>query len=198
MITKNQDPGLDILDTGYRVTYEQLNTLIAFLDIWRRLAMWIRSLVTSIVYDLDNKDATVNELFRIPSELYDTLRIFYGPTIAQQILNLLTNFITSVWRLVEAMKTGDQENVDASTQQLYQTADELAAFLAPINIYWDEQQWRSLLNQTIRLLIDEVVFALSKNHEQEIIAFNRMQEIASLMGSYMARGIIARSMGTEE
>ncbi len=195
MATKNQDLYTQFPETTYRITYEQMSTLIAFLELWSQLAMWTRSLVVSTAENLENKTATVNHLFTIPTDLYYTFRIFYGSAISQQLLNLLTNFITNEWRLIDALKAGNRENVDESTVRIYQTADDLAAMLSRINVYWDEEQWKSLLYQFIRLMIDEMVAMMAGEYEREIEIYRRLEESAKLIGSYMARGIIARSAG---
>lgn len=193
MVRINQEV-TQIPESGYLVTYEQLNTLITFLKLWSQLGMWTRSLMVSIVGNLENKTAVVNQLFSIPTEFYNTFRIFYGPVISQQLLNLLTNFITNEWSLIDALNSGDQERADDSTISLYQSADELASLLSKLNIYWDEDQWKSLLYQYIKLLIDEMVAMLAGDHEREIEIYNRMDDVTDLLGSYMARGI-AGGMG---
>lgn len=195
MATKNKDIESQIGETSYRITYEQLNTLISFLKLWSQLAMWTRSLVISTVGDLENKTSVVNQLFSIPTELYYAFRIFYGSSISQELLNLMTNFVSNEWRLIDALKEGNRDVVDQSTAGIYQTADEIAALLSRINVYWDQEQWRSLLYQYIRLLIDEMVASMAGEHEREIEIYKRLEETAELIGSYMARGIIARSAG---
>ena len=193
MADKSQN-NIDIIQDGnYSATYEQVNTLITFQKLWTKLSMWLRSLLISTAEDLDNKEAVTYELYRIPTEFYNIFKVFYGPLISQQFLKLLSTFVTSARQLIEAMKGGDSEAVNSAAAQMYQTADQLAEFLSRINIYWDEDQWKYLLNQFVKLFIDETVAMLSGNYEQEIIIFNRLDDITDIMGSYMARGIIARS-----
>lgn len=197
MVNANQETGNILPEINYLLTYEQMNTLITFEKLWTELSMWLRSLIVSITGNLGNKEAVTNQLFSIPSDFYNVFRVFYGPVISQKFLNLLSNFVTNIWMLIEALNNDDKEGVDSSTVQLYQNADELAKFLSQINVYWDESQWKYLLYQFIRLLIDEVVATLAGNYEQEIIIFNRLDDITDIMGSYMARGIIARSINNE-
>ncbi len=196
MAKKNQEDLL-LPETGYTITYEQLNTLLEFLRLWSQLAMWTRSLVISTVGNLGNVTAIANHLYSIPAEFYRVFRIFYGPTLAQQLTNLLTDFITIQWRLIEAMQEGNQQTVDELTVKLYQAADVFAEFFAKLNIYWDEDQWKSLLYQYIRLVIEDMIAAMSEDHAKEIEVYRRLEDVAELIGSYMARGIIARSLALE-
>ena len=196
MVIKNQDIN-QLLGAGYSVTYEQLNTLIAFLKLWSQFGMWTRALMTSTVGNLENREAVISQLYEISTEMYNTFRIFYGPYIFQQFLNLLNNFITNEWKLIEALENGDNEGADESTVRLYKTADELADLLSRLNVYWEEDQWKSLLYQYIRLMVDEMVALMSGEYEREIGIYKRLDETAELIGNYMARGIIARSTGPE-
>lgn len=182
-------------EIGYSITYEQVNTLIAFLRLWAQMLSWTRELMVSTVGNLDNKTAVVNQLFTIPTEMYNVFRIFYGSAISQQFLNIVTNFITNQWQLTEALKEGDRELVDEIMMRIYQNADGISALLAETNVYWDEEQWKSLLYQYIRLQIDEMVAMLSGNYERDIEIYKRWEDVSELIGSYMARGIIARSAG---
>lgn len=193
MVKKNQET-IPVPDIGYLITYEQLNILLEFLRLWNQLAMWTRSLIFSTVHNVENKNAIVNYLYTIPAEFYNVFRLFYGPAIAQQILNLLTNFITAQWRLTDALKAGDKQIIDEMTMTLYHTADEIAEYIAPLNIYWDASQWRSLLYQYIRLVIEEMVAMMAGEHDKEIEIHHRLEEVGRLIASYMARGIIARNL----
>ena len=193
MVKKNQET-LPIPNIGYPITYEQLNILLEFLRLWSQLAMWTRSLILSTVNDTGNKTAVINHLYSIPTEFYRAFRIFYGAAISQQILNLLTNFITAQWRLIHALHEGNQQLVDELTITLYQTADQFAEYIAPLNVYWDVNHWKSLLYQYIRLVIDEMVAMMAGDHDKEIEIHRRLDDVAEIIGSYMARGIIARNL----
>lgn len=193
MVSVNQEMDSILPEFGYTVTNEQMNTLIMFQKMWSYLSTWLRSLLISTVENLENKEAVTHQLYSIPSKFYDIFRVFYGPAIAQQFLNLLTNFLTSAMNLIEALKTGENELVDSSTVRMYQIADELARFLSQINVYWEEEQWRNLLQQFISLFINETVEMLAGNYDREIAIFNKLDDITDIMGSYMARGIIAGS-----
>ncbi|MDF3002522.1 MAG: hypothetical protein K0Q48_2641 [Bacillota bacterium] len=193
MVKKSQET-LPIPDIGYLISYEQLNILLEFLRLWSQLAMWTRSLILSTVNDTANKTAVVNHLYTIPTEFYRAFRIFYGTAISQQILNLLTNFITAQWRLIHALQEGNQQLVDELTVTLYQTADAFAEYIAPLNVYWDVNHWKSLLYQYIRLVIDEMIAMMTGEHDKEIEIHRRLDDVAEIIGSYMARGIIARNL----
>lgn len=193
MVNNNQNIETIIPETQYLITYEQMNTIITFLRHWTNIASWTRAYLRATVYDLPYLNATFNQLYNIPSEFYNSISIFYGTKIAQEFINLLSNFTMSEMRLIEGMNSGDQELVNTNTTQLYQNAGELASFLSKINVYWDEDIWKNFLYQYIKMTIDEIIALMGGNFEQEIAIYNSLEDITVLMGSYMARGIIASS-----
>jgi len=171
-----------------------MNILINYQSLWANLALWIRSVMRSTVFNTPDLQTNVNQLFnKVPQDFYNAFWLFYGQEISQYFLNYLTRFIASALQLINAYRDNDIETINASTRQWYQSADDLAAFLASINVYWDSNQWRSLLYEYVRLEIEEIIAFQSGNYEHEVVIFNRKQYLSDLMGSYMARGIIARN-----
>lgn len=87
--------------------------------------------------------------------------------------------------------------MNAYTAQLYQTVDRLAKFLAQINLYYEEDQWRNLLFQAVNLAISETTSILSNDFQKEIEVSSSMADLSIMFGNYMARGIISGSMTGE-
>lgn len=197
MVTKNQDNVIVLPEIDYLITYEQLNALITFQKLWTELSAWLRSMLVSTAEDLDNKTAVMDRLYSVIADFYSTLRVFYGPVIAQQFSDLLATLVTNARILIEALKDGDNERADMAIMQMYRTADNMAEFMGRTNVYWDTEQWRHLLYQFIRLYLDEVTAMLTGNYELEISIFDRLDDITDIMGSYMARGIIARGLNND-
>lgn len=176
------------------LTQEQMNIIINSQRLWLELAFTIRSLMIAVIRDPERTQSAANRLYNIVEiNFYNYLRLFYGPDVAQQLVNYLSNFITNMWRLFEAISTNNTEEMNSSVVKLYENADQASSYLASINIYWNEQQWKDFLYQSIRGTIDEATALASKDFEKEYQIFNRLADLATLMGDYMARGIISRS-----
>jgi len=189
---------LTLIPGVHYLTFEQMNILINYQRLWANLALWIRSVMRSTVFNTPDLQTNVNQLFnKVPQDFYNAFWLFYGQEISQYFLNYITRFIASALQLINAYRDNDIETINTSTSQWYQSADDLATFLASINIYWDANQWRSLLYQYIKLEIEEIIAFQNENYEQEIEIFNSKQDHSDLMGSYMARGIIARNAGLD-
>lgn len=176
------------------ITFEQLNTIITFQRLWTYIAVWMRSFIQSTVFNTPNLKAVSDKLYSLPLDFYDIFSSYYGTQYARQFVNLLSNFIMSGMRLVEGMKSNDQELVNASTVQWYQAADQMAQFFTSINIFWDYNQWRYLLYQYIRAKIDELIAITSGDYSREAEMFETIEDITFIIGNYMARGLISTSL----
>ena len=197
MVAKNQNDMIVLPEIDYLITYEQLNALISFEKLWAELSTWLRAMLVSTAEDLDNKTAVVDRLYSVVSNFYNTLRVFYGPIIAQQFSDMLTNLITNARVLVESLKSGDNDAADVAIMQMYKAADDISELLGRVNVYWDTEQWRHLLYQLVHLYLDETTAMLTGNYSLEISIFDRLDDITGIMGSYMARGIIARGINSD-
>ena len=169
-------------------TFEQFNVLNNLISLWQRYAMWTRALFLSKSGNSPNLNAVENRYYQIPMDFYNTLRVFYGERLAEQFLNSFQRYILIQSNLMDAMIANDQENVNAFTQQLYASADEIAAFLSQAP-YWSFEVWKSLLYQDVSSSIAGFRASLTGEHELEISIFERLLLNAAEIGGYMASGI---------
>jgi hypothetical protein len=175
-----------------------MNIIINSQRLWLQLVFSIRSLLLTVLRDPERTESAANQLYGVVSNsFYSYLRFFYGPAAAQQFANMLSSYITSMWRVFEEIGSNSYDQTpDSNTAALYNNADQLAAYLAGLNVYWSEEQWKSFFNQLTQLLIQEAVTLATKDFNGEYQLFQRIVDLATLMGDYMARGIIASSSVT--
>jgi hypothetical protein len=175
------------------LTYEQVNIITSFERLWAQIAVWTRAFFLSSLYNLPDQQEVAKRLYSLPMDFSSIMSSYYGTDSSKKFVNLLTVFLTCCVGLVEGMKKKDQELVDMSTVQWYQCADNIAKFLSSINVYWDENQWRNLLNQYMKMKIDEIVATMNGEYARQIELYQSMEDITFIIGSYMARGILAMS-----
>ena len=189
---------LSIIPGGTMITYEQMNIVSDFRRLWNQLTYWMRNFIYSLVDDHENLTAVTNKIYSgIPLDFYNSLAVFYGEEVAERFVALVSKHILLFWRLTEAVKANDTPVVDATTQELYASSAALALFLGQINPYWDEELWNNLFDQSIRMNIEHILAIIRKDWDREIQVYNRIEGHARIMGSYMARGIIARGLVLE-
>lgn len=177
------------------ITREQMNIVINSQRLWLQLVFAIRSLLFTVLRDQERTESAVNQLYGVVSNsFYAYLRFFYGPAAAQQFANMFSSYITSMWRVFEEIaSSGYNQASDSNTVALYNNADQMAVFLAGLNVYWSEEQWKSFFNQLTQLVIQEAIALATRDFNGEYQLFQRIVDLAILMGDYMARGIIASS-----
>jgi hypothetical protein len=176
------------------LTFEQMNINSMFQGLWTQLSVLMRSTIYSTLLSLPSKDAMLEGLFDLPGEFKNAFQMFYGAEISQKFANLFTGFLGSAVQVMEGFKANDQEAIDQGTKGWYQNGHEIAVFLGAINLFWDSRQWSLLMNQYINLQIQMILFISSGEYKKEVEILNRVFDLASIMGSYMARGVIAREL----
>jgi len=195
MVNKSQNNDLPVMQ---HITFEQMNIITNSNKLWMEFAYWVRALIYSTIKDPERQQFIANKLFEgVAAEFYTLFEFYYGTQLAQRFMNLFTNFITGIWRISEELKNNNPDQVNAYTAQLYETVDSLAKFLAQINLYYQEDQWRYLLFQAVKLAIDETTSILSNNFQKEIEVSSSMADLSIMLGNYMAGGIISGSMPEE-
>jgi hypothetical protein len=185
MIDKSQETG----QPQRCLTFEELNILKNIITLWTNYEMWTRSLMISTLLNLPQSEAVRNRVYNLPSEFYSTLRVFYGDKIAQQFSNYFQRYIVLQAQLIDALKNHDQNAADTYTRELYQSADEMAAFLGQFP-NWDENQWKQYLYNDINLFLQEAIAFMQGDYDREIGIYERNLLNASDIGQYMARGIL--------
>lgn len=177
----------------YNLSFEDLNIIDSIQELWLQYIMWERSVLIAMAFDLPNLQAILERIYRVPVDFYNTLRVFYGNQVAQEMLNYLQRRIISEIRLIDAMIRGDQSAVGSYTEDLYRTTDELAEFFGQFP-YWNTEQWKLLLYRDISMFIDGIRALLLGDYEREIRIFERLMDNGTAIGRIMAAGILARSM----
>lgn len=105
-------------------------------------------------------------------------------------LGIFTRVYT--YAAIEGFLSNNRQLIDQSLRDWYNDAGVLAEFLAGMNVHWDATQWRSFLNQYIQVETEMIASVAAQDYVREIRIFDRMIDLASMMGSYMARGLIAQ------
>ncbi|MBR0597193.1 hypothetical protein [Sinanaerobacter chloroacetimidivorans] len=183
MVDKKQD------ESNY-ITYGQMNLINDFRTLWAELTIWERSYIASIAAQFGNDMAVSDRLHRIPSDFKSKLETFYGEVAPERFEFLLTKHITLIQEMVKAQQRGDIEAMNTAITELYKNSDEISTYLAMMNPYWNAAQWRILLDQYLRLTIDQIVALFSGDFSRDIEIYDRLAHHALILGDYMAAGVM--------
>ncbi len=180
------------------LTYGQMNLINDFRYNVFQLVMWSRSLINVIASDLRSIEEVTTKIHTMPTLFYNSLKPYMGEVVAQEFQNLLFQHILIFTRIVYGLKQGDKEEVDRSIADWYKNADEMAAFLAENNLYWNLEQWRILIYDYLDLTIREAVALLSEDYANGITYYDRLQYLSLIMADYLSRGIISNIRSIEQ
>ena len=181
-------------ESGQTYTPDQMNINNEFQRLWTQLSVFIRSYIYAVLLNLPNTEAEAERLFNVPADFHTTFQTFYGPEIADKMTEMMTNFLSGLPQVLEGEMTNNQQLVNQGVQQWYQNADKLANFLDNINIFWNTKQWQNLLYQYISLNLAMITSIATKDYKHAIEIYERIVDIASIMGTYMAYGLFAEEL----
>lgn len=170
------------------VTYGQMNLIINTRNLWRDLVTWSRAYLISRVSGIGNTEDVFNRLYRVPVDFGNTVRLIFGDQIAEQYVQSLSETAVLYRELIEAQITGNVDMANEKVQELYKKADQRAIFLASINPFWDETQWKNLLHTFIIYSLDEITSILMGD-SKNIDIFDRFLHLADIIGDYFAEGM---------
>ena len=174
------------------LTYEDAMILLNIQRLWLEVIQWMRSFFHSSLGNRPEQTAIANRLFlELPADLYDEFIKYFSEEESQQFLNIISQLISINWDIMNAYKANDRASIELGTARWYQTANELAAFLATINEYYDESYLRTLLYDYIGLKLNEIIALINGDYALEIQIYDEIKEKVVQIANYMAMGVIA-------
>jgi hypothetical protein len=158
--------------------------------LWEQHVFWTRLTILSIVFNLPDVDFVTNRLLRNPKDFKAALKLFYGDRIASRFADLFTSHLVIAAELVRAAKAGDNAAAADAEKRWYANADEIAAFLAGINPYWSERDWKAMLHKHLAMTKSEAVDMLTGKYAESISVFDQIEKQALEMADVMTNGIV--------
>lgn len=157
--------------------------------LWEQHVFWTRLVISGIVFDSPDLEASNARLLRNPEDFAAVLGIFFGKETAARFAELFTEHLMIAGDLVTAAKNGDNAKVLAEEKKWYENADQIAAFLAGINPYWPLRSWQEMMYRHLAMTKQEAVDFISKNYTASVEVFDRIEQEALEMADCMTRGI---------
>lgn len=158
--------------------------------LWEQHVFWTRMFILSVAFGLPDTEMVTRRLLRNPKDFEAALAPFYGVEIASTFEELFTQHLTIAAELVNAAKAGDSAVADDAEKRWYENADQIAAFLASINPYWSEEEWKNMLYSHLTMTKEEAVFILTQKFEDSITIFDNIELEALAMADMMTQGIV--------
>lgn len=172
------------------ITYGQLSLIVRIRRLWMQLAMWRRAVIVSTAADFADLPLVKERLYYSPTMFKELFETFFGEEQSEHFRNYLVGQIIITNEILDASKAGDKDRVDAAAVRLYENADNFAKFLAQVNPYWDETQWKNLLYEYYKTIVLEIVTILSGRYDEAIEVYEGLEDQSQKIADYMAAGFI--------
>jgi hypothetical protein len=161
-----------------------------FRELWEQHGAWTRMTIISMVFDLPDVDLVTSRLLQNPVDFGNVLKVYYGDKAASKFSALLKDHLVIAAQLVKAAKAGDNKTAADVEKKWYANADELAVFLASINPYWSQEDWKMMLHTHLMLVKSEAVTMLTKDYADGITVYDELENQALEMADVMTQGIV--------
>ena len=172
------------------ITYGQMNLKNDMRLLMTQLALLSRAYMTAVFSGYGNSEAVAKRLYELPLKFKAKAELVFGLPLGEALVSILSFNVVYLNSIVNALLAGDQIAVEYGVQQLYQNGDEIAEYFAKINPFWDADQWKTLLENYNRTLVEEAYALKEGDFEKELDIFDRLLFIALQMGDYLADGLI--------
>ncbi len=178
------------------ITYEQMNDIYTVRMMWFELIIWVRNYMIMRYANVGNPEEAIIRLSQVADDYVTTLHKFFPNMDADRYMELFNSYIFLIRDFVSAMIDDDVEELNRITVELYQNADERAAFLASIDPAWEEDARRNELYESVRNTIEESNTFLTEDYEKNIDIFTRLLDQAEMASSVLSNVLFEHITGS--
>ncbi len=171
-------------------TRYQVDLLNQLRLLWEQHVHWTRSFIISTAANLGDLEPVTKRLLQNPGDFGKVFQMFYDDKIVSTFVNLFTQHLLIAADLVNAAKNGDTSAANEARTKWYKNADEISAFLASINPYWNEQVWRNLFYSHLQMTEQEATLRLAGKYAADVNLYDIIEQEALKMADYMFYGLI--------
>ena len=150
------------------ITYSQISLIFNMRIFWRRLTTWIRIYIISRYFGIGTAEVSFERLYLENLNFGDMLRIHFSRSISDRYSQLLNQFSIGLRELITAQIEKNFDAVRQDIDRLLQNADQTAEFLASINPYFNETEWKNLLRTYLQDTMQDANLFASKDYRMAI------------------------------
>lgn len=158
--------------------------------LWEEHVFWTRNYIISKLAPLADKDIVLERLMKNQEDIGNSFIEYYGEEVGENITKLLKDHILIADKVVDAAKSGNQEDLKKYDGQWHSNADDIVTYLSSINPKYDKSVLKELFYKHLDLLTDQVVSKLNNKHVDEILAFDQGEEHILKLADAISNGII--------
>src|SRR5690349_21830948 len=128
-IAHSATPGASMATTHVETWSSRDELRAAMRSLWEEHVVYTRSVVTSMLSDLADRDVVTARLLRNQQDIGDEIKPFYGAAAGDELARLLKDHILVAASVVTAAKSGDAAALAKAQEQWNANGVALADFL---------------------------------------------------------------------
>lgn len=158
--------------------------------LWIEHTIWTRSYIVSAVSNLEDQEKVLARLLKNQDDIGNAIKPYYGEEAGNKLAKLLREHILIAVKVVDAAKSGNQENLKKYNTEWYKNADDIALFLSKANPNWSNAELQNILHTHLKLVTDQVVTRIKMDWNAEILAYNINENHLIKFADILTEGII--------
>lgn len=158
--------------------------------LWSDHVIWTKNYIVSAFTDSEDKDKVLARLLQNQQDIGNVFKPYYGEAVGDKLAQLLREHIVIAGKIVDAVKAGNQADVEKFNKEWYANADEIAKFLSNQNPKYSYEQLKEMLHKHLELITEDVTARVKKDWDAEIAAFDKGLEHMIMFGDILTEGIV--------
>ncbi|GIP23166.1 glycosyltransferase [Paenibacillus sp. J22TS3] len=158
--------------------------------VWIDHTIWTRSYIVSAVSNRPDQKDVLDRLLRNQQDIGNVIKPYYGEAAGNKLADLLREHILIAAKIVEAAKSGNQENVKKLEADWHRNADDIAKFLSAANPNWQFKELQDMLYTHLQLITEIVLECLKGNWKADIAATDKNEVHMIHLADILTEGIV--------
>ncbi|AIQ77060.1 glycosyltransferase [Paenibacillus odorifer] len=158
--------------------------------LWIDHVVWTKNYIVSAFADSEDKEKVLARLLQNQQDIGDAFKPYYGEAVGDKVAQLLREHILIAGKVLDAVKAGNQADVEKYNKEWYTNADDIAKFLSSQNPKYSYEQLKEMLHEHLELITDDVTARVKKDWDAEIVAFDKGLEHMIMFADILTEGLI--------
>lgn len=170
------------------ITYGQMNMIFNSRIFWRRFTTWIRVYIISRYAGIGTGEEAFNRLYTEISGIGSMLQIMFERESSNRLSQLFNQFTYALRDLITTQLLNNRDAMNQNIERLYKAAEDIAKYIASINPYLSETEWKSLMETYVDYTIEQANSFITGDFSGDIELFKRLTALTNTMGDVFAQG----------
>ena len=172
---------------------EKDETDVVLKKIWSDNVMWTRFFIISAISGIGDLQIITKKLIKTPTEFSNVLKNYFAEESSKKFEALMMDHLLIGIKLINTAKSGNISAIKGMRTQWYKNADEISELMSSMNSNWNYNEWQKMLRENLKLTEDQVIKRFSRQYNDDISSFEKMNSLSIKMAEIMATGIIKQT-----